>query len=80
MVAWEYFAGCAIFVAFIAERALRLRRLPLMGKMAQVVLALICWPLGALGAYFATGPIAWSIFIAAVGLLSTIAVIDYRYR
>lgn len=74
---WSYDVAILAFVVAACVAAARLR-LPIAGRLAFVLLAVACGPLGIIGAHFRTGPIALLTFAAIVGCVLAMTAIWLR--
>jgi|HubBroStandDraft_6_1064221.scaffolds.fasta_scaffold274438_2 hypothetical protein len=77
---WTYYIGVAFAAVVGAYWAVRMRRLPIVGKIIFVILSLGFTLFGAMSAYLHTGPFALRQFLASMLCVLTIGAISWAVR
>ncbi len=77
---WTYYIGVLCAAAAGVYWAIRMRRLPIVGKIILVILSLGFGLFGAMGAYLHTGAFALRLFLASMLCVLATAAISWRYR
>ena len=76
---WTYYIGVAGAAAAGIYWAIRMRRLPIVGKVIFVIFSLGFGLFGAMSAFIHTGAFALSLFLASLLCVLALGAISWRY-